>query len=234
MSNKKLIFSFILLSISLNIIVAKTEVGLSFGLNKNYLEYDSGIYSNRTYDSALGISIAVPVKYEINDYFALQGEINYLQKNYISETYQIYDGSTTYAKYVNSYFELPLMAHLYVSPPTYNLRGFFNLGGYFGIWGGKNATGSFYDLFAAYSYTDDYPITSEYSGSLEFNDGDRRFDLGLLGGTGLELKLDQKLTASMEFRYLYSFFGMYKNYQYNLYNKYNYTYNLQLALMYEL
>lgn len=234
MINKRIILIMAIIAIALNSLFSKAELGFSLGLGNNFLEYDSGIYSSRKYNPSIGLSLSIPIQIEYNDWLSFRGELNYLQKNYQSETYQLLTKNTTYTTYTNSYLEFPIMAHLYVNSSKENLRYFFNLGGYFGYWIKKSANGSFYDLFSYYKDYNLSDILKPYNGPLEFNSGDRRFDVGALLGTGFEMKIDDSLKSLIELRYMYSLYGIYNDYQRNLYNKYNSTLEIQIALLYSL
>lgn len=234
MINKRIILIIAIIAIALNSLFSKAEIGFSLGLDNNFLKYNSGIHNARKYNPSIGLSLSIPIQIEYNEWLSFRGELNYLQKNYQSETFQLLTRETTYSTYTNSYFEFPIMAHLYVNPRIEKLRYFFNLGAYFGYWIKRSANGSFYDLFYYYKEYNLSDILTPYNGPIEFNSGDRRFDVGVLLGTGFEMKINESLKSLIELRYMYSLYGIYNDYQRNLYNKYNSTLEIQIALMYSL
>lgn len=152
------------------------EIGAAGGLNMSELDIQPQIRQTRL----TGINSGLFVRYTSEKYFnmicAAQLEFNYSQRGWEEE----FDNNLpyTYTRTLN-YLEIPFLAHLSWGKEERGLQFFINLGPQFGVLLGEN---------------------EEIGGGLEPSErpesvrpiygkeAEKRFDYGILGGAGLELK----------------------------------------------
>ncbi|MEV4882198.1 PorT family protein [Chitinophaga ginsengisegetis] len=219
---------------------AQFEVGISGGYNRNYLHTSTGYRAFTKYDDLGGFVVGIPIQYHFNDWFAIEADPSYIQKNYEQSRDHFFEG--IYQKNTNSYIQLPLMAHF--SFGGSKLRGFFNAGGYAAYWMSGRIKGAMANVFddgpeipdneqvydylqfnQAYKYDEKYTFDSRR---------DRRIELGLLAGAGIEYRLQQKYRFFVEARYYYGLSDQQKNYMINQIPRYNDTYVLQAGCMFNI
>lgn len=219
---------------------AQFSVGLEAGYNKNYVLTNAGFHAFTKYEPLEAFNIGVPVKYDFNNWFAVQADPQYIQKNYKMLRTHFFQG--IYEDRKNSYIQLPVMAHF--SFGGQKLKGFFNLGGYAGYWSSGKIKGTQPDIFAQ---TPDIPDEQELYSYLELKPGfnydqkyefdkrrDRRIELGLLAGAGLSYQLKPRYQIFAEGRYYRALSDQQKNYMINQIPRYNDTYVIQVGCMYRL
>ena len=113
---------------------AQWKVGVQTGYTHNSLSTESGYAYDRHYDALGGFTVGVPVQYEFANWFALQADLSYTQKNYA-----LYR-SGTYAD-VRSGDKKWIHATAGLHPFLFRgekLRGFINAGAYMGYWIAKS------------------------------------------------------------------------------------------------
>jgi hypothetical protein len=122
-------------------------------------------------------------RYEHKKYAAIQVEANYINKGYIKEIDTIAMTPETTNRITS--FELPLMA-----------QGFIRLGPF-----RPYLTGGAY---VGYILERSSQVTGEKSQKYEFDEYDRRFEYGIVGGGGLGIKI-YRFEIQGECRYHYNF-----------------------------
>lgn len=229
---KKYLKIFFVSAFALNAFAASAQwnIGAQGGATLNLLSTESGYAYDRTYGRGVGYSVGVPVQYEFIEWFALQTELSYTQKNYTwSRSGERADSQN---KVTNSFIQLPLMARF--SFGGKRLRGFLNIGGYVGYWVSSHIEGNesqyFYEM---YDSDNKYPYY--YNEPVEFdNRRDNRFDAGLAGGIGIQYQINPRIRIMAESRYYVALTDMQKQYMLKQFPRYNNTGAVQIGLMFTL
>jgi hypothetical protein len=202
-------------------------IGLSGGYANNALYTSTADRPLTEYDRGHGFGLAIPLRYQLNSWFAVQTELQYIQRNYIwRRTGQFDKVSSTVT---NSYMDIPLLANFSVGGEKF--RGFVNTGAYIGIWIDSRRKG------AQIENTQD-PFNSgavfynDYDERVEFDDRrDARFEAGLLAGIGLQYAF--KLCALfMESRYYYGLTDLQQDYEYNMVPRMNGTFSVTMGVLF--
>ncbi|WP_166334547.1 porin family protein [Sphingobacterium chungjuense] len=214
------------------------EIGLSAGYTRNTLTTDNGSRSFTRNYPLNGFQVAIPMQYHVNDWFGVQLDLAYIQKNYALRRTGFFEGVEN--EITNSFIQAPLMAHF--SFGGEDLRGFLNLGGFAGYWASSRIRGANLDPFTPGSgWEDDEQLFhyTQISGLYRSNEGvefdkqrDRRFEAGLLGGVGMEYRVSPHYKVFAEARYQYSLTDLQKNYMINQIPRYNNTFGVQLGVLY--
>ena len=214
---KKTIISAILAMTALSCMTASAQwrAGIQTGYTHNWLYTENGYFYTRTYQPRGGFSIGAPVQYEFEDWFALQAEVSYIQKNYRMQRTEFF--SPLFENMTNHYLSVPVFAHFSFGGD--DLRGFFNAGFYAGGWLASNRKGaaqtSFgYDYYVSMAENiSDLTELYYYDEKYGFNSTrDNRFEAGAMIGAGLQYEINDLLTVLAECRYYYSLTDMQKNY----------------------
>lgn len=219
---------------------AQFSIGLEGGYNKNHIITNIGFRAFTKYEPLDGFNIGIPVKYDLNNWFAIQADPQYIQKSYKIVRSSYFEGINHTNK--NSYIQLPLMAHFTFG--SQKLKGFLNLGGYAGYWSSSRIKGTQIDTFAkVYELPDGAQTPSILDGEpgYSYNEKfifdsrrDRRIELGVLAGTGVSYQLKPRYELFAEGRYYRGLTDQQKNYMLNQIPRYNDTYVIQVGCMYRL
>lgn len=167
-----------------------------------------------------GGTVGIMGQYDIADWAGIRFELDWMQKNYrqTRETLKVYD-----YKYVNNYLQLPVMGSF--SFGGQKVRGFCNLGIYGGYWLNSSRKGFDYNALTQKGY--------DFTEKVEFyDDRDRRWDFGFVGGAGLEYRFASHWAAQVELRYYYSTVSTTKVNDVAKDYRYNSTLALQAGLWY--
>lgn len=219
------LFAFHISSVS-----AQWKVGAQAGYTNNSLSTTSGYAYDRNYNVLGGFTVGIPVQYEFVNWFALQTDLSYAQKNYASHRSGIYEDIQSDTK--NGFLQLPVYTHF--SFGGEKLRGFVNAGAYVGYWVSSKTKGNqlqyFYevidpDAMAPYHFNEKVPFDSRR---------DNRLDGGVMMGLGLEYQLTPQIQLSVEGRYYRGLTDLQKNYMLNQIHRYNDTFILQAGCMFTL
>ncbi len=194
---------------------AQWRAGIQAGYTHSWLYTENGYFYSRTYEPLGGFSISAPVQYGFEDWFALQAEVSYIQKNYRMQRTGFF--SPLYENMTNHYLSVPVFAHFSFGGD--DLRGFLNAGFYAGGWLASNRKGTAQTSFG-YNYdatvlgdVSDLTELYHYDGKYAFNSTrDNRFEAGAMIGIGLQYEINDLLTVLAECRYYYSLTDMQKNY----------------------
>ena len=174
------------------------EIGVNGGMNLNKMEFQPTI--RQTYKQ--GINSGVSIRYTSEKYFSMicaaQLEINFAQRGWKED----FDDETSngYSHTLN-YIEVPLLAHLSWGKEEHGLQFFVNMGPQFGFFISESEeyTGSWLPEERPQSIRPIYGKTVE-----------NKFDYGIAGGLGLELKSGIG-NFILEGRYYYGLSDIYGN-----------------------
>ena len=178
-------------------------IGISAGYAYNMLSIPDAYDYDRHYSAGDGFYVAIPVKYNFNDWFALSGELAAVSKNYSSyRSMQMM--AYPWEKVENYYLSVPVYAQF--SFGGKKLRGFVNAGIYAGAWLYSHRQGESLGPFDSvlYPYDEAVPFDSRR---------DNRFDAGLLAGLGLKYRAASCVEIFAEGRYMYALTDMQKQYR---------------------
>ncbi|MDQ1089675.1 porin family protein [Siphonobacter sp. SORGH_AS_1065] len=217
---------------------AQWSVGIEGGYNQNALYTNVGALSFTKYVPQNGFSVGIPVQYKVKDWFSIQADPQFIQKNYELKRTQFFEG--IYQKNINSYVQLPLMGRFTFGGEK--LKGFLNLGGYASYWSMGRIKGVQANIFSDIESSSD---TQEYDRYLELKNGysynepytfderkDNRLELGWLTGVGVSYQY-KKYQFFVEGRYYQSITDQQKNYMINQIPRYNQTYTAQIGCLYQ-
>lgn len=150
------------------------SVGVNGGVNLNSVSFQPTVSKG----TLMGPTMGVMARYISEKYFGMicgaQLEINYSQQGW-TESYQDYP-ELAYTRKMN-YINIPFLAHLAFGKEKYGLQFFINAGPQIGFF-----------LSDSYTQSDNW---GDYSGFVvEQHDApvDNRFDYGITGGAGVELR----------------------------------------------
>ena len=214
--------------------IAQLSVGIEGGYNKNYLVTNNANRSFTNYMPMNGFNIGIPIQYQIADWFAVEADPIYVEKNYSQQRSAFFVG--VYQENKNSYVQLPLMGHFMFGGKK--LKGFLNTGVYGGYWltanvngvmpnildinDSKNSGTTIYDYENSYSYNEKYTFDKRK---------DNRIDAGWIGGLGLSYEINDRYQVFTEGRLLYSFTDQQKKYMVDQIPRYNTTYGLNAGIL---
>ena len=152
------------------------EIGATGGMNMSELD----IQPQMRQTSLNGINSGVFVRYTSEKYFSMicaaQHEFNFSQRGWEEEFDD--DVAFTYSRKLN-YLEIPFMAHLAWGKEERGLQFFVNLGPQFGILLSESEE---------YGGGLDPSLRPESIRPIYGKEAEKRFDYGIAGGAGLELK----------------------------------------------
>jgi hypothetical protein len=201
------------------------SLGISGGYVYNSLHSSTNYRAFTKYTGGKGLTVSVPVRYELLQWLAVQAEPQYIQKNY--GLHRTQEFSAMYNDWTNSYLQLPLFAQF--SFGGKKLRGFVNVGGFVGWWAASNIQGSmsspstyYENPYALYTYNEKYPFIDER---------DRRMEAGVALGGGVRYNFD-RCTPFVEMRYYRGLTDTQKDYMLQQTPRYNDTYSLQVGILF--
>lgn len=208
---------------------SKFSVGLSLGIANNELTTSTGYRSFTQYGSRNGLSVGIPVKYTITDWFAVQAEPGYIGKGYKYYRTGLYKDIYN-QRTMNGYINLPVMAQF--SFGGEKLRGFVNAGVFGGYWLKSFVKGQIQEWTTT---LDDEPHFYNFKESVSFDKRrDNRFEAGLLTGAGIQYDLAPQYTVFVEARYYYSTTDLQKSYMKDQISRYNNTWVFSTGIIVKL
>ena len=199
---------------------AQWRVGINGGGDLNHFIIDKQYQTDYQFKDRWGGTVGIMGQYDIADWAGIRFELDWVQQNYrqTRETLKVYD-----YKYVNNYLQLPVMGSF--SFGGQKVRGFCNLGIYGGYWLNSSRKGFDYNALTQKGY--------DFTEKVEFyDDRDRRWDFGFVGGAGLEYRFASHWAAQVELRYYYSTVSTTKVNDVAKDYRYNSTLALQAGLWY--
>lgn len=228
MKHKRLAIAIIATMISIQA-SAQWKAGLQAGYTYNRLTASASYAYDRNLVPGHGFTVGIPVQYEFYDWFSIEADFAYIQKNYsMLRSAQFAD---TYYNTSNSYLQIPVMAHF--SFGGKRLRGFFNAGAYMGFWASSRIQGRQNQYFyqpewpqsdmAPYHFNEKVPFDSRR---------DNRFEGGLSAGAGIKYIISPTVAIVVEARYNYGLTDIQKEYMNKQFHRYNNTLSLQAGCMF--
>jgi hypothetical protein len=202
------------------------HIGISGGYANNALYTSTAGRALTEYENGHGFGLAIPLRYQANRWFAVQGELQYIRKNYTWRRTGQYD--RVYSTVTNSFLEIPLMANFSLGGER--LRAFANVGGYAGVWIDSRRKGT------QIENTQD-PFTNavfyyDYDERVEFDKRrDALFEAGLLAGLGLQYSF-KPCVLFLEGRYYYGLTDLQQDYGYNMVPRMNDTFTLARGVLF--
>ena len=174
------------------------EIGVAGGLNFNRMDFQPSM-RQKMYN---GMNGGVSIRYTSEKYFSMicaaQLEINFSQKGWEED----FDDGTTnrYCRQLN-YIEVPLLAHLSWGKEQNGLQFFINLGPQFGFFLGDSET------YEGTWKPEERPTSLR---PVYGKDVYNKFDYGIAGGAGIELKTKAG-NFFIEGRYYYGLADIFNN-----------------------
>jgi hypothetical protein len=194
---------------------AQWSAGVAAGFTLSQPDKDPGqAYSK--YLPAGGLSIGIPIQYNLNKNWGLRAEPGLFQKNISMERTGNYSG--TWEKRYNSYVQLPLMLQ-YRTSGDHKFSGFAQAGLFTGWWMAGRQEGAIPNIYDLTDQPDpdggstSYFRIKEYNEKYDFDSRkDQRVDLGAVAGIGLNYQYNSRYQFYLELRYSQSFNSYEKKY----------------------
>lgn len=231
---------FLILGLALGLALpsaAQWRVGARVGLTTTSVTTENGYFYDWRYSSNPGLSVSVPVRYDFRDWFAVQAEVAYVQKNYGLWRSGHYE--ETGEDLTNHYLSLPVLAHFSFGPAK--LRGYLDAGFYVGGWlaarreGGRAVTFPLTDDGLAATDDWDSPVypTVSYDEKYAFDSRrDNRFEGGALVGVGVEWQLGGRMALQGGCRYYHSLSDVQKDYMLDRVPRYLGTFDFHVGILF--
>jgi hypothetical protein len=175
--------------------------------------YQGGAENSRpgkTWESGHGLTIGLPVRFQIFNWLAVQVEPTFISKNYGYSL--LLQGTDYYNQTINSFVDLPVLVNLSVPLAGINgLRLLVNGGFFLGVWVASHQEGRTHPLNQ--TNADPSGLFYEYDEDYQFDDRqDNRFDGGITAGVGIQYERGG-FSVFTEGRYHYSLSDLQKPYQ---------------------
>ncbi len=206
-------------------------MGFEGGYNYNDFSIDQNYAYDMRYKGAGGITVGIPIRMEAVNWFALQVDVEYTQKNHKMYRTQKYE--ELYTNTTNHYLQLPVLLNF--SFGGEKIRGYIGVGGYVGCWLASHREGN--TLAVSNVVTNklggNYYAFDEYR-KLD-NSHDQRCDAGLAANLGIRIKIDDRMVFHAETDFLYGLVSTEKTKgQVSPTPRYNSTYAVQIGLTFSL
>ena len=200
---------------------AQWRLGASAGASYNWYSIDKHYQSDFNYQGLWAPTGALTGQYDFNHWMGIRAEMEYLRKDHRFYRTQIYSGTDW--KVFNTYLQIPVMAVFHYGGER--LKGFTHLGGYGGYWLQCRREGTQYNP----SSEETFEVHERYA---FIEEKDRRFDAGLIAGTGLEYRFLRHWAVQLEGRLCFSQLSTVKQYMAIKDYRYNATTSLRLGIQY--
>jgi hypothetical protein len=205
---------------------ARWYIGVSGGYANNWLYTSVGSRPFAEYRQGDGFEIGIPARYQVNSWFALQAELQFIQKNYIWLRTEQFAGARS--EVTNTFISVPLMTQF--SFGGQRMRGFVNAGGYLGFWANSHRKGVWQGFVE--NLDPDKVVYSDFDENVDFNTKrDNRFDAGILAGAGLSYVL-KPCTIYLEARFNYGLTDLQKDYMYDKVPRVNNTVTMTMGILF--
>jgi hypothetical protein len=202
-------------------------IGLSGGYTNNDLYTSTAGRALTGYERGHGFELAIPVRYQLNSWFAVQAELQYIQRNYTWQRTGQYDRVSSTV--TNSFMDLPLLANFSLGGERF--RVFANTGGYMGVWIDSRRKGTQIENTQD-PFNSGAVFYDDYDERVEFDDQrDSRFEAGLLVGLGLQYAF-KPCTLFLEGRYYYGLTDLQQDYEYNMIPRMNDTLSVTMGVLF--
>lgn len=168
-----------------------------------------------SYLPAGGYWISVPVQYELSKHWGVRSELSLVHKNISMERTGAYSG--TWEKRYNNYLQLPLMAQYKTGGKK--ITAYAQAGLFAGYWMSARVQGAVPDIYDLIDEPNpnggstSYFRIKQYNNKYSFDSKkDQRFDVGAIGGIGVNYLYKEKYRFFLEARYSQSFNSYEKKY----------------------
>ncbi len=201
--NKRL-YTYIILLLFIGVTSAKAQIGeqrdnFSVGVSGGYVNDNVSFQPTIKQSGLSGMTFGVVGRYITEKYFKMicgaQIEVNYSQLGWKEKKPDYSDG--TYQRRMN-YVQVPFLAHLAFGKEPRGLQFFVNLGPQIGFL-----------LSESQKYSDDFNISGRTVTTQYGKMAQKKFDYGITGGLGFELKTGAG-NFLIEGRYYYALADFYK------------------------
>jgi hypothetical protein len=215
----------------------RLSVGLEIGYSSNYLITNISNLSFTRYEPQGGYTVAIPVQYDLNGWFALYSNPGIIQKNYNYARSGFFEGIHELHK--NTYVQLPLLGRF--SFGGEKLKGFVDIGVYGAYWAAGHISGSepnilnpgtetynssnpngIYDIINRYDFSEKYSFNSTR---------DNRFEFGGILGLGIRYEIAKVWQVFLEGKKIQPVTDQQKKYMTNQVPRYNSTYCFTAGVM---
>lgn len=210
---------------------AQWSIGVSGGCAYNHYDYDPQYMLGLDFKAHHGFVADLPIHYQFNDWFSLSSGLSFQEKGYrmTGECMNAYNELIRFYRVVcrdDYYLTLPLSAKFTMPFGQTKLKAFFDVGGYAAYWIHSN-----FSIVETYSLTNHFCYVKNYP--KEFRDDvDRRIELGLVGGLGVEYLARPRLTIFCTARCYLALAPQQKEYQIMHFPSRNTTITGQFGIMY--
>lgn len=160
-------------------------LGLMLGGSSNVVDAQQPLWESDWY-SRRGLNLEARFGYQFNEWFGIRSGLQLMSKNSSVDNNVVYNGMANRYSTDNQnlYLQLPVMADLSLGGEAVRIH--FMAGGYAGFWASQWRHGY------VYVADDPRPFAGDAYSFVKADDGsfsDNRFDAGLAGGLGLELRV---------------------------------------------
>lgn len=179
---------------------------------------------DESYSAMSGFEFGIQGKYMFYDWLAVRADLSWMRRSHRMDRNLNYL-DPVYTKYRNDYLMLPVTADL--SFGNDKLRGHVLCGGFIGYWMQSKVKGTTYWMTDYYVYFDDF------NEKHDFNDEDRRFTAGLVGGVGLSYDITEQIGVNLDGMFYYDLVSYHKGYEHLSDPRYLNTLSLTLGVYYK-
>ena len=150
-----------------------------------------------------GAFAGVSFRYAVEKYVGLLAELNFVQRGWKESFDEVsVDGGVGKYNRTLSYIQLPLMTHIIFGSPR--VKCVINLGPEFSYMVDDQIKSNF--DYVNHNFTEQYRITDQLDKPI-YN----RFDYGITGGLGMEVKLNRSHSLMLEGRYYFGLGNIFSN-----------------------
>jgi hypothetical protein len=184
----------------------------------------------KKYEAGHGLTIALPLRFFVFNWAAVQAEPAFIAKNYtVRQTGEYAGALNLYDEYTNSFVDFPLMLHFELPVMQSGVSVFANGGGYAGFWAASHRKGRAITMTAVQTLAD---WAVDYDEYYAFDERyDNRFDAGLLLGLGVQYDF-KPVSVFVEWRYNYSLTDLHKQMQRNQVPSMNDTWTVHAGVLF--
>jgi len=216
--------SIIFFTIHLNAQVGEYRNVFSIGAGGGYVLNKIGFQPTVTQNMHGGVTGGLTFRYTCEKYFstlcAVQAEFNITQLGWKQEIKTlsgnpVINPETGIAeKYERSqtYFQIPIFAHLSWGKERNGVNAFINIGPQFGISTGEKTTKNYNTPYTSGNYPDNYNSEETRASSVTAQETmpiENKFDYGIAAGAGIELHIKKVGRFNLEGRYYYGLGNIY-------------------------
>jgi len=173
---------------------AQWSVGLKGGWDYTSITRSNAGRIDESYSGFSGFDAGIQARYGFTDWFALRVDLSFMRRSHCMKRNLDYL-DPVFTNHHNYYLMLPVLADF--SFGGEKLRGHAYAGGYMGYWLKERRVGKTYWMTDYHVYFENFDEIREFTGE------DVRFCAGLVGGLGLNYKLDEHWGINLDALYYY-------------------------------